>query len=1030
MPIQLIWPPMTLNTIRLVHILCLLCLFAAPPAQAAIPVSGRMVFRAHGPSEGLEHTSLTTLAQDAGGFLWIGTEGGAYRYDGTNFRLWSLPEGLPSAWVRTFTAMPDGSLWIGTRAGLCRYQDGRIHRLDPQDPLAKAQINHVIKDDRGRIWVAAHSGLFRNGGGASGFTPVPGWAEGPAFSLATDGAGMWVGGASVLRHIADGGTVRTWSTRDGIPAEPVKALLQSQSGDLWIRTPSHLQVLRKGATRPTLPVHGLPSVAVNFYEESLASDGEGGVFVPTAKGLLHFPAAGNWRLLGEDRGIPNGWVNQVLVDRSGNLWLANLGLHLLQGDGSWQNFTRMDGLPGDTTWGILRDQKGTLWVSTSNGLARMGARGPEPFRPGAGLVLYALKEGADGSIWGAGEHPFLVRISPDRKTLSHIPLPPSAGLAIPVALAFDAAGSLWIATSNDGLWQLKNPEGRRSFQRAELPGIGDLGQTTGLHIDGRGRLWVSTGRGMACLDQGVWRLFGAEVGLHPSPLWTMAPLSDGTVWLGYLEPLGLTRLDLKGDIPRFLEHRTRLEGLASDSVYSLVADASGNLWVGGPRGVQRIQGQNQRLFRREDGLAGTDCNPFSTWVDTDGGLWFGSTAGLHHHHSPLVVASSAPPKATLMSVGLGRRIWETPTSGTLDLGRIPYRDRTLAARFTSLDFQQEGRLQFQARLIGLEDDWVDLTTRDLRYPALPSGQYQLEVRARLEGSGPGPSTTVRFQILPPWWLRWWTWVAWIALAHFVGKAAFRWRIRLLRRRNGELQALVQDRTQALELSNLALAAISTTDPLTGLRNRRYLAEELPAVLSRVQRNHRDRPEAAGPDACLVFALLDIDHFKRVNDTWSHDAGDRALKQIAGILRHEARESDFLVRWGGEEILFVGHTADLDGAARVAARLHQAIRGHAFDLGIESPVSLTSSIGFSVFPFQPDRIESASWEDQVRVADRCLYAIKRSGRDGWLGVAGLPEMPEGLASTFEGAPSGCIAEGQVALRSNDARPLHWESPGGG
>ena len=105
-----------------------------------------------------------------------------------------------------------------------------------------------------------------------------------------------------------------------------------------------------------------------------------------------------------------------------------------------------------------------------------------------------------------------------------------------------------------------------------------------------------------------------------------------------------------------------------------------------------------------------------------------------------------------------------------------------------------------------------------------------------------------------------------------------------------------------------------------------------------------------------------------------------------VLRREARESDFLIRWGGEEILFVGHTPDLDGAATVVARLHQAIREHAFDLGLPQPVTITCSIGFSLFPFQSDHLEAASWEDQVRVADRCLYAAKRSGRDGWVGVA--------------------------------------------
>lgn len=1018
---------MLCHSTRLAIAFVLLTLAAAPAQPAGIPVSGRMVFRAHGSSEGLEHLSLTTMAQDTAGFLWVGTEGGAYRYDGTRFQLWSLPEGLPSAWVRAFAPVPDGSLWIGTRAGLCWWQGGRIHSLPPKDPLATARIHQIARDDRGRIWVAAQSGLFRNEGGTGGFAPVAGWPEDPAFSLAPTGTGMWVGGFSALRFLPDLGPIQAWSPRTGVPEEPIKALQITGTGDLWLRTPSLLRVLRRGASGPALPARGLPPLAVSFYEESLPSDGEGGLFVPTAKGLLHFPVTGGWRLLGEDRGIPNGWVNQAFVDRSGNLWVANLGLHMLQGNGSWQNFTRMDGLPGDTTWGMLRDRKGLLWVSTSNGLAYLDGPVPKPYPPGAGLVLYALKEAADGSIWGAGEHPFLIRISPDRRRLARIPLPATPGLAVPVALAFDRSGDLWIATSNDGLWQLHEPGGRRSFHRIELPGVGELGQITGLHLDARGRLWVATGRGLACLEQGKWRLFGPEIGLHPSPLWAMAPLQDGGMWVGYLEPLGLTRLDLSQDIPRAVEQLTRREGLASDSVYSLVADPSGTLWVGGPRGVQRIQGPNQHLFTRENGLAGTDCNPFSTWVDLDGGTWFGTTAGLLYHHPEPGSEFSAPPRTLLMSIGLGRRTWDTPTAAALHLGSVPYQDRTLSARFTSLDYQHEDSLRFQARLYGLEEDWVDLgLRREVRYPALPPGPYQIQVRALREDSGPGPVTSAQFVVLPPWWSRWWTWMALIGLALWASRITFQWRIRRLRARNDQLKALVQDRTQALELSNLALATSSTTDPLTGLRNRRYLGDELPAVLSLVLRNHRNRPEGSGMEAYLIFAMLDIDHFKRVNDAWTHEAGDQALKQIADILRREARESDFLIRWGGEEILFVGHTEDLAGAAAVVTRLHQAIREHHFRLGDSVPIPLTCSIGFSLFPFQPDHLENETWEDQVRVADRCLYAVKRSGRDGWLGAMGRPGAPAGLAVAFEATPAHWVEAGLVTLQSNDGRSLVWES----
>ncbi|WP_306589483.1 ligand-binding sensor domain-containing diguanylate cyclase [Geothrix sp. 21YS21S-4] len=999
---------MPFPSFRFLRSLCL-ALLALAPLPAGMPASGRMVFRAYGTAEGLEHPSLTTLAQDAEGFLWVGTEGGAYRFDGAGFQLWSLPEGLPSAWVRAFGPAPDGGLWIGTRAGLCFLRGGRVQRVAPDDPLTAARIHRILADAHGGVWVAAESGLFRSAGPGSPFAPAEGWPGGPAYSLVSDDSGMWVGGASAVHFRDAENRWRSLGPAEGVHPGPVKAVLLDRAGTLWARTPTALRILRPGSLRMVPPAMGLPSLAISFYEESLADDGEGGVLIPTAKGLLRFDSRTGWRLLDEGRGLPGGWANLALVDRAGSLWVGSLGLHRLQGGGAWENFSRLDGLPADSTWALLRDRSGALWISTSGGLARMGPRGPEPFPAGAGLVLYELREGPDGSIWGAGEHPFLVRISPDRRQLTRVPLPPSPGLAVPMALAFDSGGSLWMGTSTDGLWRISEPSKRPVFRRAPFLD-GDPGQITSLYLDAQGRLWATTGRGLARLDGDRWHTWGSDVGLRPGALRALAALPDGTAWVAYLEPFGLTRVDLRGDTPRVLENLGRKEGLASDSVYSLTADAVGRLWIGGPRGVQCMEGRNFRLYRREDGLASTDCNPSSTWADGDGGMWFGSTAGLLHHRTEGAGVPWRSPAVTLLSLSLGSRHWDRPGDS---LGDVRYGERSLSARFSSLAFEHEGRLRFQGRLEGLEKEWSDLPGSELRYPALPSGNYRLGVRAVLEGAEPGPAVTVTFRVLPPWWRRGWAWLLWTGLLGAAGAAVLRWRVRWLRRRNDELELLVYERTEALELSNLALTTISGTDPLTGLRNRRYLSEELPPAMGLALRARRNHPGPGLPvDGCLVFAMLDVDHFKRINDTWTHAAGDLALKELADVLKREARASDFLVRWGGEEILFVGHTADFAGAAAAVNRLHHAIRTHPFDLGQATPVALTCSIGFSLFPFQPDRTDAADWESQVRLADRCLYAAKRSGRDAWLGVTARPGGPADLVARFGEAPDRWIQEGAV------------------
>ncbi|HEX9081352.1 MAG TPA: diguanylate cyclase, partial [Holophagaceae bacterium] len=623
-------------------------------------------------------------------------------------------------------------------------------------------------------------------------------------------------------------------------------------------------------------------------------------------------------------------------------------------------------------------------------------------------------------LWGGGEQPFLIRLDPERTRIDRVPLPAAATPWVPVALLWDGPDTLWIASSNAGLWRMTRQGRGWSFLQAKVPGLAPDGQTTALYRDGRGRLWVSGDQGLSCFDGAAWHTWDRNIGLKPAPVWALAPLPDGTAWLAYLEPMGLTHVDLTGEVPRVLGHLTQGRGLASNSVYSLASDPEGRLWVGGPRGVQRVDSRGMRLFKRADGLMGTDCNPFSTWVDSTGDVWFGTTTGLVHHLPHARHAHAPLPPPLITSLRLGRLSWERPFQGTWVLDDVPTSDRTLTVRFSSLAFEFDGRLRFQTRMLGLGEDWMDTDIREARYPALPPGRYRLEVRTVLEEGAAGPITSVQFRILPPWWRRWWAWTLWGGCVVAAGAGYLRWRTRRLRRRTEALEQLVRERTGALELSNLALTTISMTDALTGLRNRRYLAQELPSILAgvlRLQRAHLEgRLPDPGPDGCLVFALLDIDHFKRVNDTWGHGAGDRALEQIARILQREARESDLLVRWGGEEILFVGHTSDLDGAAAAVTRLHQAVRDHVFDLETSAPHRLTCSIGFSLYPFQPDRPDATPWEDQVRMADQCLYAAKHSGRDTWIGVAGRPGSDAGLVPRFEQAPQAELDRGTLELRS--------------
>jgi diguanylate cyclase (GGDEF)-like protein len=169
--------------------------------------------------------------------------------------------------------------------------------------------------------------------------------------------------------------------------------------------------------------------------------------------------------------------------------------------------------------------------------------------------------------------------------------------------------------------------------------------------------------------------------------------------------------------------------------------------------------------------------------------------------------------------------------------------------------------------------------------------------------------------------------------------------------------------------NGKLLETSLTDSLTGLRNRRFLFEEVAKDVALIQRSHHGRAEAGGRSSNaegvsevkpLVFIMVDLDWFKPINDTCGHAAGDRVMQQVRAILEKACRSSDVLVRWGGDEFLVVGRNAEIDDVEVVPERIRAMIENTAFDLGEGQVAHLTCSIGFTTYPSAARRPTPSPW----------------------------------------------------------------------
>ena len=951
---------------------------AAPP--------GHFSFRTLNADQGLENQVAWCLAQDGQGFLWVGTEDGAYRYDGETFRHFNTTEGLPSDFVSSLAAA-GGVLWAGTFAGPARF-DGT--RFVPATGVPRGPVAGLAAGHDGTLWIASDAGLFHQRG--DGFEQrVPGAVS-----------AVWVDSAGAILYGQDG-QVRELDGRNfGSPAgalrERVDSLRRDAQGRLWVLTARHLWLWRDGQFEDRTRL--MPGTSEQGVIEK---DSAGTIWVPTNNGILHIDGD-RTSVLGLAEGLPVSYSRDIFEDRQGSRWVASLGIHRLLGSGRWTSYGLREGLPAEVVWTEGRDEHGALYVGTDAGLA-IDRGGHFAVMPGTeGHVIRTVAR-AGGATFLGGAPGELLRLSGARAVV----LPGAPHDSRILALRTDREGTLWAATDGAGLFRI-GPGG--AFTREVLPADDPREYFSDLVVDHEGRLWAAGQHGIAVRSARGWRRIDEKDGLRDGHVSYLLERKSGEVCVAYFESHGLTCLRSDSRGVSSVRHLDVQHGLASDRIYLVGEDVAQRLWIGSGSGVDVVD-QSGRIehLGRPDGLPGDDCDAQAFYADPDGEVWIGTSSGLGRFTGK-ESAPPEPPRTAIVEARLGAHTVAPDEVAP----RVGHGDNTLEVRFAALSYLDERRQSFEVRLVGLEEAWHASNVRQARYSSLPPGAYRLEVRARIARGEFGPAAVLAFSVEPAWWQTLWFRVLGALAVVLLLTLAWRLRVQVLERSNRALEDTIAARTAELAAANAALVDLSVTDPLTGLKNRRYLREELPREAARAQRVYRDMlaQGLAAPqrNADLLLVIADLDHFKAVNDTWGHLAGDRVLQQAAALLRRGVRETDAVVRYGGEEFLLLYRDADRRDVPALADRVLSLFRDHPFDVGEGRTVRQTCSLGIAALPFLPAQPERLDADKVLRLADDALRMAKRSGRDRWVWLSA-----QGERYADEIAIEQRIAEGTVALRSS-------------
>jgi len=521
---------------------------------------------------------------------------------------WTAKDGLPPASVQAILQTKDGYIWIGSEEGLARFDGVRFTVFDSRNTPAMASnsVKALAQDQDGGLWVGTTNGLLRlKDRQFTRYTTKEGLPGNDISSLSAEPDG------SILVIVTGGASRWQDGKFNDEPLVPhgvqIYKVLNDRQGNLWIATNVALTVLKNGKTTNYTTKDGLSSNHVwNVLE-----DHEGVLWIGTTAGLDRL-AGGKITPYALSAKAPHPQVYGLLEDRNNNLWIGlnGAGIFRLNEQGLAAYFTA-DGLAVDSVSTLYEDSQGTLWAGGLSGLMAFRDGGITPYGKPEGLsenLTWTVMEGHDGSIWMGTQSGGLNHLKDGRITSYSTNQSTTKGTVLALLEATD--NTLWVGTLT----------GKSRFANGKLvaePGAPkEVGRA--MYQDPAGAFWLGTSHGLFRLESGKYTRYTMHDGLANNTIWSIIGSKDGGLWIGTLG--GLSHLK----DGRFKNYSTK-EGLTDNVIESLYEDREGVLWIGAA-GLNRLKDGKITTFTERDGLF--DKSAWAIQEDNYGYLWTSSNRGI------------------------------------------------------------------------------------------------------------------------------------------------------------------------------------------------------------------------------------------------------------------------------------------------------------------------------------------------------------------------------------------------------------------
>jgi len=833
--------------------------------------------------QGLSQSIIEQIVQDRKGFMWFATEDGLNRFDGYRFSVFKNVPGNPNSLsyneLKALYVDRAGILWVGIfESGLNSFDPAtekvvRYHH-DENDPasLGAETVRCILEDRSGRLWVGTQGGgldrLARETGTfvhtlSDRSTPGPTGRD-DVRAIFEDHEGiLWIGtnGGGLERLDPESGAFTSFTNDPGDPGslsdDRVYSILEDHTGALWIGTyGGGLDLLDRATGRfthhrsdpddPTALSSNLVKALFEDHEDTLwvGTDGGGldrfdrerGVFTSSR----HEPT--DPYSLSADR------IYAVYQDRSRVLWIGTYGGGLSKVDLSRKKFRRErndpnnpNSLDHNIVWSFFEDEDGILWIGTdSGGLNRFDRRTGRwrhfLHRPGdpsslSHNTVRAVMGDRDGNLWIGTNGGGVDRLDPRTERVTHYRHDPDDPNSLSHdelrSICQDRSGALWFGTFGAGLDRFDAATGTFTNYRNDPADPSSISHDF-IRLafeDSQGVLWVGTqGGGLNRFDRdgGTFTHYRYDPN-DPSTIGTdhvfaILEAWDGTLWFGTFGG-GIARFDRATG--RFRRYRTD-DGLPADSVYAMLEDDDGMLWISTTMGLSRFDPLSEtfRNYDVRDGLQSNEFNGGSAYRSPDGEMFFGGINGYNSFYPEEIVVNEVVPNVVFTDFQLfnrsvavneeidGRVLLERPVPYTDEI-ELSYRDNVFTLEFAALHYSAPGKNRYLYRMAGFSDSWIAVGAdrRFATFTGLTAGEYLFSVRgANRDGVWNPASADLRITVTPPFWATWWFRLAAIALLGGLALAVYQSRMRGVRMKT-ELVAAHDAQMAIMPQANPAVAGL-------------------------------------------------------------------------------------------------------------------------------------------------------------------------------------------------------------------------------